>query len=297
MTASVLFCSLPFLAFARVRESHLATENNLAVSWKGHMRTSPVTGTCPLTGFDSTTTIVQSESTCSTQATQGVLKDLSAITDAATCAAQIQSLCGMTTAPNSVSYISSPTAICVWFSSSCTAITSAASPVQIYTGSGTESYTVSAFTRAEVAAAASNGLSTVPDPNAPVTLANLATSVQQPTDSSGTSLSQSPNQILAASQGEGAEAVASLGAAVGQGQQNCPDSYQDTMARGEWQCIQRPHVGAMMMVCGAGVAVFCVVFALSAGIGYKLRNKDGGEESETMGGEFEEEGEEEEEGQ
>ena len=27
------------------------------------------------------------------------------------------------------------------------------------------------------------------------------------------------------------------------------------------------------MVCGAGVAVFCVVFALSAGIGYKLRNK------------------------
>ena len=52
-----------YIPVSEVRESHLATENNLAVSWKGHMRTSPVTGTCPLTGFDSTTTIVQSEST------------------------------------------------------------------------------------------------------------------------------------------------------------------------------------------------------------------------------------------
>ena len=121
---------------------------------------------------------------------------------------------------------------------------------------------------------------------------NLATHVSPATGSEETELSLTPQQVQSSQQGADYNNIMALAAVAGQTQNGCPDEYV-SMNRGEWMCVKQPHVGAMTMILMVGLFVAACMFGIFATIGNKLRNPK--DESETMGGEFEVEGEEEEE--
>lgn len=306
MIASVLICSLPLLALGRVEESrdlrtlaHLQTmQKKTAPATSATTSSSGTAGVCPGADTIPASAVFNGDAACGSGSaaagqSSGVLYNSASITDAAVCASTITVVCPFVTpsATLAISYSSENGGACAWFGTCSTA--NLQQPTSAISFPGVTG-TFSTFTTIPVASTTTNTL--VDDTNAMGVGARLSMASGLAQGDTTTALSQSPEQIQAEQQGESASTVASLGTSVGQDQQSCPGDYSSSMARGEWQCVKRPAVGAMVLIASAGGTVFVLTLCLTCGIGHKLRNKgkDDGE-AETMGGEFEEEGEEEEE--
>lgn len=298
MIASLLFCTLPFLAVARVRESWTATSNLQTSIQMDDSARQTYTGICtrPSTGVNG----VSSEVQCGLGSNSGTgyvsLVGGGTIIDASSCASEIVNVCKLAT--NKPTYISfgdyGSTKACYWFASCSTSNLDTTSPnVPANPSNAAATIPASKFTTMQVQ---DGGNGFVHDSHADYTRTQQALNSGEAVGDEDVSLSQTPQQIQMTQAGENAGAVLAAGKSVGQNQQDCPGSYEKSIKRGEWQCVKQPDVGAMMMICSAGLFAFVVVFVCSHGVGYKLRNKGlGGDDGETMGGEFEEEGEYEEE--